>query len=130
MTNLLKDPFNARVKFDTGHGEMYMYRLAKLEEDGVAAISKLPFSIKVLLESVLRNCDGYVVREEDVKNLANWTPANDNASEVPFKPARVILQDFTGVPSVVDLAALRSAMARFGGDAQKNQPRHSCRFGD
>ncbi len=118
----LKDPFGARVKFDTGSGEAYMYRLARLEENGLGEISRLPFSIKILLEALLRECDGYVVSEEDVKNLANWNAAAPAPNELPFKPARVILQDFTGVPSVVDLAAMRSAMQRLGGDPKKINP--------
>ncbi|MEM7035160.1 MAG: aconitate hydratase AcnA [Chloroflexota bacterium] len=121
MTNL-KNPFGARVKFDTGHGEAYLYRLEKLAEDGIADISRLPFSIKILLEALLRECDGYIVSKEDVTNLANWNAASPAPNELPFKPARVILQDFTGVPAVVDLAALRSSMKRLGGDPQKINP--------
>lgn len=92
------------------------YRINKLTEDGVADISRYPFSIKILLEALLRNVDGFFVSEEDVINLAKWNAAAPERQEVPFKPARVILQDFTGVPAVVDLAALRSAMQRMGGD--------------
>ncbi len=117
-----KDVFGARAKFDTGSGEAYIYRLSKLEEDGYGNISKLPFSIKILLEAVLRECDGYLVTEDDVKKLAAWDAKNPSADEVPFKPARIVLQDFTGVPAVVDWAALRSAMARMGGDPKKINP--------
>ena len=85
-------------------------------------LSELPFSIRVLLESVLRNCDGFEVTESDVKNLAGWTPELLPSIEIPFKPARVLLQDFTGVPAVVDLAAMRSAMKRLGGDPDKINP--------
>ncbi len=85
-------------------------------------ISKLPFSIRVLLEAVLRNCDGFSVTEDDVKNLAAWNAAAPAKQEVPFKPYRVVLQDFTGVPAVVDLAAMRSAMQRIGGDPEKINP--------
>ena len=85
-------------------------------------IAELPFSIRMLLESVLRNCDGYAVREEDVKNLAGWNAAAPAQVEIPFKPARVLLQDFTGVPAVVDLAAMRAAMQRLGGDPKKINP--------
>ncbi|MEZ6120935.1 MAG: aconitate hydratase AcnA [Pirellulaceae bacterium] len=85
-------------------------------------VSKLPYSIRVLLEAVLRNCDGYVVTEEDVKNLANWNAASPAKVEIPFMPSRVVLQDFTGVPAVVDLAAMRSAMGRLGGDPKKINP--------
>ena len=85
-------------------------------------LDALPYSIRVLLEAVLRNCDGYEVTEADVKNLACWNPYKPVKVEVPFKPARVVLQDFTGVPAVVDLAAMRSAMKRLGGDPRKINP--------
>ncbi|ADB16929.1 aconitate hydratase 1 [Pirellula staleyi DSM 6068] len=116
------DPFNARSTFSTGSGEAGIYRLSKLEELGLGAISKLPFSIRVLLESVLRSCDGYEVTEDDVKALASWNAAAPAKIEIPFKPARVVLQDFTGVPAVVDLAAMRAAMQRLGGDPTKINP--------
>jgi len=122
MTEKLQDPFGARATFDTGSGTAHYYRLHKLEEDGLGTVSRLPFSIKVLLEAVLRECDGYIVTQDDVANLAAWNPKSPKAAELPFKPARVIMQDFTGVPAVVDLAALRSAMARLGGDPQKINP--------
>ena len=98
------------------------YRLAALEEAGIGHISRLPFSIKVLLEALLRQVDGFAVTEEDVRRLANWDAANPAQVELPFKPARVVLQDFTGVPGVVDLAAMRSAMARLGGDPKRVNP--------
>ena len=85
-------------------------------------VDKLPFSIKVLLESLLRNENGYDVTDEDVRALAAYDAASPAEVEIPFKPARVILQDFTGVPAVVDLAALRSAMERMGGDPQAINP--------
>ena len=116
------DSFGARGTFDTGNGEATIYRLQKLIDDGVGNIKKLPFSIKILLENALRNLDGVAISEEDVRNLASWDANNHNPVEIPFKPARVILQDFTGVPAVVDLAALRSAMQRLGGDPQKINP--------
>jgi aconitate hydratase len=122
MTHKTKDLFGARAKLDTGSGAAYYYRLQKLEERGLGSVSRLPFSIKVLLEAVLRECDGYVVTQDDVGNLAAWNAKSPNPVELPFKPARVIMQDFTGVPAVVDLAALRSAMARLGGDPQKINP--------
>ncbi len=96
--------------------------MAKLEELGLCQVAKLPFSIRVLLESVLRNCDGFQVTEADVKNLAGWQAESPAQVEIPFKPARVILQDFTGVPAVVDLAAMRSAMQRLGGDPERINP--------
>jgi aconitate hydratase len=116
------DPFGARDQFDTGNGTATLYRLSKLEEAGLGDMSRLPFSIRVLLESVLRNCDGFSVTEQDVKNLAAWDASSPAKQEVPFKPYRVVLQDFTGVPAVVDLAAMRSAMQRIGGDANKINP--------
>ncbi|MGB1926863.1 MAG: aconitate hydratase AcnA, partial [Rubripirellula sp.] len=116
------DPFGVRSQFDTGSGQATLYSLQKLEEAGLGNISRLPFSIRVLLEAVLRNCDGFTVTEEDVKNLAAWNAEAPAKQEVPFKPYRVVLQDFTGVPAVVDLAAMRSAMERIGGDPEKINP--------
>jgi len=116
------DPFHARDTFDSGQGELGIYRLSRLQEQGIGNISNLPYSIRVLLESVLRNCDGYVVQTEDVHCLANWNAKDPGTHEIPFKPARVVLQDFTGVPAVVDLAAMRSAMQRLGGDPRKINP--------
>ena len=116
------DSFGARGTFDTGSGEAVIYRLQKLIDDGIGNVDKLPFSIKILLENALRNLDGVNVSEQDVRNIAGWDAKNPNPVEIPFKPARVILQDFTGVPAVVDLAALRSAMQRLGGDPQKINP--------
>ena len=116
------DPFGARDTIATGSGPMGVYRLAKLEQLGLGQISRLPYSIRVLLEAVLRTCDGYQVTEDDVKNLAAWQAEAVAEIEIPFKPARVVLQDFTGVPAVVDLAAMRSAMRRLGGDPKKINP--------
>jgi aconitate hydratase len=117
------DPFQARDTFQAPQGPLGLYRLAKLEQLGLTKIAPLPYSIRVLLESLLRNCDGYVVTQDDVKALASWCDSRGTAPvEVPFKPARVVLQDFTGVPCVVDLAAMRSAMKRLGGDPAKINP--------
>ena len=116
------NPLNSRDTLSTMAGDLAIFRLDRLEADGVGAVSSLPFSVRVLLEAALRNLDGYQVREEDVGTLANWNAANPNPIEIPFKPARVVLQDFTGVPSLVDLAALRSAMGRMGGDASRVEP--------
>jgi aconitate hydratase len=98
------------------------YSLPQLEKEGVGAVSKLPFSIRILLESVLRNCDGKRIREEDVAKLANWQPNSARNAEIPFQVARILLQDFTGVPLLVDLAAMRSAVARLGGRATVIEP--------
>ncbi len=116
------DPFGARDTFNTGSGTASLYRLSRLEDAGLGEISRLPFSIRVLLEAVLRNCDDFSVTQTDVKNLAAWQAADPAKQEVPFKPYRVVLQDFTGVPCVVDLAAMRSAMNRIGGDPKKINP--------
>ncbi len=118
----MSDVFGARGRFDTGNGEAVIYRLGELSRRGVGRVDALPFSIKILLENALRNQDGRHFTADDVENLATWDANNPNPVEIPFSPARVILQDFTGVPSLVDLAALRSAMARMGGDPQKINP--------
>ena len=114
--------FGSESKLSTKAGEVGVFRLNRLKELGIGHVDKLPFSIKVLLESCLRNVDNFVVNESDVAGLANWNAEKVNAVELPFKPARVILQDFTGVPAVVDLAAMRAAMKRAGGDPQKINP--------
>ncbi|MBU6238300.1 MAG: aconitate hydratase AcnA [Planctomycetes bacterium] len=116
------DPFGARNTISTPQGELGIYRLDKLERSGVANISRLPFSIRVLLEAVLRHCDGYQVTEQDVHNLAQWNASKPAELEIPFKPARVVLQDFTGVPAIVDLAAMRDGMRTLGGDPQRINP--------
>src|SRR6185295_12988314 len=122
-TSMKKDVFGARSTLETGHGPAVIYRLAALEKAGAApSLARLPFSIKVLLEAVLRNLDGELVTEQDVRNLAGWNAAAPKDVELPFMPARVILQDFTGVPAVVDLASMRTAVKRLGGDARKINP--------
>ncbi|PES98924.1 aconitate hydratase AcnA [Priestia megaterium] len=117
-----KDVFNARSSFDLNGSTYNYYRLRALEEAGLGNVSKLPYSIKVLLESVLRQVDGRVITKEHVENLAKWGTKDIKDIDVPFKPSRVILQDFTGVPAVVDLASLRKAMADLGGDPDKINP--------
>lgn len=99
-----------------------IYSLAKLESRYGASISRLPFSIRILLENVLRNLDGETVTERHVESLANWDPSNAEARDIPYNPARVILQDFTGVPCVVDLAAMRSVVEKKGGDPSLVNP--------
>ncbi len=117
------DPFNARASL-TVEGETFgYYKLSTLADKGIAPnLAKLPYSIRILLEAVLRNCDGFTVTEQDVERLAKWNAASPEAVELPFKPARVILQDFTGVPVAVDIAAMRAAVARVGGDPKKINP--------
>ncbi|MGZ0134405.1 aconitate hydratase AcnA [Priestia megaterium] len=117
-----KAVFNARSSFDLNGSTYNYYRLQALEEAGLGNVSKLPYSIKVLLESVLRQVDGRVITKEHVENLAKWGTKDIKDIDVPFKPSRVILQDFTGVPAVVDLASLRKAMADLGGDPDKINP--------
>lgn len=118
----MNNPFGARSTFDTGSGTATLYRLNALTEQNIGNVDQLPFSIKILLENALRNFDGREVQEQDIVNLASWNPSTYSPVDIPFKPARVILQDFTGVPCVVDLAALRSAMVRMGGDPKKINP--------
>jgi len=121
-----KNPFGAEGKLKTTAGDLTIFRLQKLIDDRIGQVETLPFSIRVLLESVLRNVDGFVVNADDVTNLANWNPTAPLQEELPFMPGRVVLQDFTGVPAVVDLAALRSAMVRMGGDPNKINPLVPC----
>jgi aconitate hydratase len=117
------DAFGARSTFDTGTGPAAIYRLDVLESAGIApGLARLPFSIKVLLEAVLRHVDGELVTADDVRNLGGWNAAAPNDVELPFMPARVILQDFTGVPAVVDLASMRAAVKRLGADPRKINP--------
>ncbi|MCM3719588.1 aconitate hydratase AcnA [Fictibacillus phosphorivorans] len=116
------DVFNARSAFDVNGKQYSYYRLGALEEAGIGNVSKLPYSVKVLLESVLRQYDGKVINKEHVENLAKWGTSELKDIDVPFKPSRVILQDFTGVPAVVDLASLRKAMEDMGGDPSQINP--------
>jgi len=111
------DTFNAKRELSIGG---HFYSISGLDENGVDT-SHLPYSIRILLEGALRGNDGFLVTEQDVRNIASWQ-ANGERGEIPFRPSRVILQDFTGVPAVVDLAALRDAMVEMGGDAEKVNP--------
>ena len=112
--------FDSRAKLDTSSGEVTIYNLKRLDERVDGDIFSLPFSIRVILESLLRNCGGEFVSEEDVEALASWPESV--GEELAYLPARVVMQDFTGVPAVVDLAAMRSAMAEVGGDPKKINP--------
>ena len=108
-------PFDSLQTFSSAAGPVgRFYSLPQLEKNGVGPISRLPHSIRIVLESVLRNCDGQKITEDDVRELANWQPKGERHEEIPFVVARVLLQDFTGVPLLVDLAAMRSACARLG----------------
>ena len=118
----IEDPFNSISTFETAEGEAgEYYDLKALEGLGLCQLDSLPFTIRCLLEAALRKCDGFLVTEEDVRKIAGWSP-NMKPSEIPFSPSRVILQDFTGVPAVVDIAALRDAMVKLGGDPEKVNP--------
>src|SRR5438874_5330629 len=115
-----QDSFKARAELTPGQ---HYFRLAALKEAGVAPnLERLPVSIKVILQSLLRNEDGYLVSQKDVRSLAQWNARQPAEVELPFLPARVIMQDYTGVPAVVDLAAMRDAMREMGGDPKKINP--------
>jgi aconitate hydratase len=119
----MNDEFKALKKFDAGKSREGLYfSLPVLEEQGIGKISRLPVSIRIVLESVLRNCDGKKVRRKDVEALAKWNAKSPANEEVPFVVARIVLQDFTGVPLIVDLAAMRSAVQRLGGDPKIIEP--------
>ncbi|MGB9641249.1 MAG: aconitase family protein, partial [Anaerolineales bacterium] len=117
-----EDYFGARSALQTGIGEVTYYRLQQLEQLGITKLDRLPYSIRILLESVLRLCNEREITQQDVINLANWQPRAVDRPSIPFRPARVIMQDFTGVPAVVDLAAMRSAVKRLGGDPNRINP--------
>jgi aconitate hydratase len=114
--------FGAKGLIETSQGPATIYSLKQLEREGIGIISHLPYTIRILLESVLRNYDGRIITEDDIVKLAQWQKQDTQSQEIPFKPTRVLLQDFTGVPAVVDLAALRSAMLRLGGDPKRINP--------
>src|SRR5690349_22098889 len=120
---MISDEFNTLKKFDAGSGRVgFLHSLPALEEHGIGKISRLPVSIRIVLESVLRNCDGKKVRRKDVEALAKWNAKKPANEEIPFVVARIVLQDFTGVPLVVDLAAMRSAVKKLGGDPRIIEP--------
>src|SRR5436190_4344082 len=119
----MSDAFKTKQLFDLGSGRQgLLYSLPALEKQGIGPISRLPISIRIVLESVLRNCDGKKVSEQDVKTLANWNAKKPAQVEIPFVVARVVLQDFTGVPLLVDLAAMRSTVSRLGRDPKMIEP--------
>jgi aconitate hydratase len=120
------DPFSAKSTLKTAHGTYTYFSLDALTKKGIGNVSKLPYSIRVLLESMLRNLDGFVVTADDVSGLANWKAKAPVKEEIPFMPGRVVLQDFTGVPCVVDLAAMRDAMKKLGGDPNAINPLVKC----
>ncbi len=116
------DAFSVKSTLNV-NGKAYSYfSLPELEKKGIGPVSKLPFSIKVLLEAALRQMDGVAITEDHVKLIANWPETKAQKKEIPFQPARIVLQDFTGVPAVVDLAAMRSKVAKDGGDPKQINP--------
>ncbi len=119
QTRTHPDPFSARATLRVGDRDLTIHRL---DRAGAAGLDRAPMTVKILLENVLRHAGGDVVTEDDVRTLAAWRPGGAGEAEVPFLPARVILQDFTGVPAVVDLAAMRDAMAALGGDPARINP--------
>ncbi|MGH7792191.1 MAG: aconitase family protein, partial [Thermodesulfobacteriota bacterium] len=116
------NPFNTVDSIKVGRKTVKFYSLSRLEKAITVDTSRLPFSIKILLENILRHCDGRLATEEDVIALAKWNPKKLDPKEIPYMPARVILQDFTGVPCVVDLAAMRSAVQLMGRDTTRINP--------
>ncbi|MFN9992573.1 MAG: aconitate hydratase AcnA, partial [Phycisphaerales bacterium] len=120
------DPFGAKKSLTTKFGTYSYFDLNALKAKGIGHVDKLPYSIKVLLESMLRNLDGFIVTADDVTGLANWNAKAPAKEEIPFMPGRVVLQDFTGVPCVVDLAAMRDAMKKLGGDPNLINPLVKC----
>ncbi|MEM1200650.1 MAG: aconitase family protein, partial [Pseudomonadota bacterium] len=120
MTSL--DSFNCRRKMTVGRKTYEYFNLKVAEKNGLKNASKLPFSLKVLLENLLRHEDGRTVTKKDIKAVASWVRKKTSDHEIAFRPARVLMQDFTGVPAVVDLAAMRDAMSKLGGNPKKINP--------
>lgn len=117
-----EDYFATKGSLTTSHGDYTLFRLRNLELQGLTKIDELPFSIRIMLESVLRQCNDSEIKPQDVTNLASWKPNPATRPSFPFRPTRVIMQDFTGVPAIVDLAAMRSAISRLGGDPRRINP--------
>ena len=115
------DSFSSRFSFRVGGREYQLFRLDALDKQGIAT-KHLPYSLRILLENLLRTEDGRAVTADDVRALAAWKPAETPSKEIAFTPSRVLMQDFTGVPAVVDLAAMRDAMVRLGGDPERINP--------
>ena len=122
MPELMHNLFNTLQTFESDGQRVHYYSLPALEAQGIGTVSKLPVSIRILLESLLRNYDNQQITEQDIVDLANWDPKQPKSVEIPFKPARVLAQDFTGVPLLVDLAVMRSAVEELGGDPQIIEP--------
>ncbi|NNG15908.1 MAG: aconitate hydratase, partial [Gemmatimonadales bacterium] len=127
MPSQSHNPFGSRGSLSLGDSAATVFRLTELERNGLTTLSHLPFSIRILLENVLRHCGRGAATEDHVRALASWSGQSEGTRpEIPYMPSRVVLQDFTGVPSVVDLTAMRDAMARIGGDPQKINPVVPC----
>jgi aconitate hydratase len=124
------DSFNSKQKLQAGGKEYAYYSLRKLYDAGVGDVSRLPYSLRILLENLIRHEDGVTVTKEDIGALAGWDPVAEPTHEIEFMPARVLLQDFTGVPAVVDLASIRSALTRLGADPGKVSLRQRDCFPD
>ena len=122
MPELMHNLFNTLQTFESDGQRIHYYSLPALEAQGIGTVSNLPVSIRILLESLLRNYDNQQITEQDIVDLTNWDPKQPKSVEIPFKPARVLAQDFTGVPLLVDLAAMRSAVEELGGDPQIIEP--------
>src|SRR5262245_4228481 len=114
--------FNTRTSLDAGGEKVDIFSLPALEKAGFASLARLPFSLKILLENLLRREDGRFVDADDIRALAGWDVTSKAQKEIAFTPARVLLQDFTGVPAVVDLAAMRDGIVRLGGDPRRVNP--------
>src|SRR5213593_1267074 len=117
-----RDSFRCCKPLKVGSKTYAFYSLAAAEKNGLRGISRLPFSMKVLLENLLRQEDARSVTKEDIQGVAQWLKTKTSEREIPFRPARVLMQDFTGVPAVVDLAAMRDAMKHLGGDPKRINP--------
>src|SRR4051812_29473534 len=122
MSPVSKNSFGSRETLNAGEAGYDIFRLEALERRGIGQVAQLPFSLKILLENLLRQEDGRSVRTADIEALSEWQPNADARSEIAFMPARVLLQDFTGVPAVADLAAMRDAVSAMGGDSKKINP--------
>src|SRR5687767_6093465 len=122
----VRNPFSSRSTLKVGKRTFTYFALPALQRAGLGSLSRLPYSIRILLEQALRNHDDYVVSTKDVENIAAWGPTTAGQVEIPFLPGRVVLQDFTGGPCVVDLAAMRAAMRRRGGVPAKINPLVPC----
>ena len=116
------DSFKCRRTLKVGKQELRLFQPAAAEKNGLKGISKLPYSMKVLLENLLRHEDGQTVTKDDIQAVAGWLKTSTSDREIAFRPARVLMQDLTGVPAVVDLAAMRDAMKKLGGNPEKINP--------